>query len=50
MTEQERKDILDELGTKVAALYPDKCGSVWFDFVEGKLKGIREEFRRRPKK
>jgi hypothetical protein len=48
MTEQEKNRRLDEIGREVVKMFPDKNGSVTFDFSNGKLAGIRDEFRRRP--
>jgi hypothetical protein len=48
MTEQEKNRRLDEIGREVVKMFPDKNGSITFDFSNGKLAGIRDEFRRRP--
>jgi hypothetical protein len=48
MTEQERNKRLDEIGREIVKMFPGKSGSVTFDFSNGKLAGIRDEYRRRP--
>lgn len=51
MTEQQRQEALDTVSREIAGMYPaDRNGSVTFDLGDGKCKGIREEFKRRPSK
>lgn len=49
MTEQQRQKALDVVSRKIAGMYPaDRKASVTFDIADGKCKGIREDFKRRP--
>jgi hypothetical protein len=43
MTEIERKARLNEIGKDVAAMHPEKVGSITFDMVYGRFTGVREE-------
>ena len=42
MTETEERARLNEIGKKIAKMYPKRIGSLTFDMVSGSLTGVRE--------